>query len=88
MIEVTKNEENKIYYKCDCGTRGFCLIKPQEEDAAIVVDIQCPDCSHIERMVLLQYSSEANRKRLLEKLDEVDLSWTSVLETEVLVDEK
>lgn len=86
MIKATGNEENKIYYECDCGTKGYCLIKPQEEDAAIVIDIQCPNCSQIERMVLLQYSSDENKERLLERLDEADLSWTSVLETEVVDD--
>jgi hypothetical protein len=87
MIKATGNEDNKIHYECDCGTKGYCLIKPQEEDAAIVVDIKCPNCAQIERMVLLQYSSDENKEKLLEKLDEVDLSWTSVLETEILDDE-
>lgn len=84
MIKATGNEENKIHYKCDCGTKGFCLIKPQEEDAAIVLDIKCPNCAQIERMVLLQYSSEENKKKLMENLNEVDLSWSSTLKSEVL----
>lgn len=83
-IKVTGNEGSKIMYACDCGTEGFCLIKPQEEDAAIVVDVKCPNCAQIERMVLLQYSSEENRKKLEENLKDVDLSWSSVLENEVV----
>lgn len=86
MIKVKDNTENKIRYKCDCGTNGVCLIKPQDEDAAIVVDIKCPNCGQIERMVLLQYSSEENKKKLLDNLDKIDLSWSSVLENEVLED--
>lgn len=84
MIKVTGNEENKIHYECDCGIKGFCLIKPQEEDAAIVIDVKCPNCAQIERMVLLQYSSEENREKLLKNLDEMDLSWSSILENEVV----
>ncbi len=84
MIRVTKNEGSKIYYECDCKTKGFCLIKPQDEDAAIVIDVNCPNCAQIERMVLLQYSSDENKQKLLENLNEVDLSWSSILENEVL----
>jgi len=84
MIRATGNEDNKITYECDCGTKGFCLIKPQPEDAAIVLDIKCPNCAQIERMVLLQYSTEENKEKLMKNLDEVDLSWSSILENEVL----
>lgn len=84
MIKATGNEENKISYECDCGIKGFCLIKPQEEDAAIVIDIKCPNCAQIERMVLLQYSSEGNKEKLLKNLDKMDLSWSSILENEVV----
>lgn len=84
MIHVTKVEENTIYYKCDCGTKGLCTVKPQEEDAAIVVDVRCPNCSEIERMVLLQYSSEENKDKLEKNLDEVDFAWSSIIENKVL----
>lgn len=79
MIHVTGNEENTVYYKCDCGTKGFCMIKPQEEDTAIIVDVKCPNCEDIERIVLLQYSSEENRERILDNLNEADFSWAPTL---------
>jgi len=84
MIHVTRNEGSTIYYKCDCGTKGFCTIKPQEEDAAIVVDIRCPNCSEIERMVLLQYSSEENREILEKSLNETEFAWSSIIENKEL----
>ena len=87
MIHVTGNKENTIYYKCDCGTKGFCMIKPQEEDAAIVIDIRCPNCSEIERMVLLQYSSEENRKILEKNLNDTEFAWSSIIENKVLDEE-
>lgn len=88
MIRVTGNEDSKIYYECDCGTSGFCLVKEQDQDAAVVLDVECPHCSHVERMVLLQYSSEENKKKLLENLNEMDLSWSFVLENEVVEGEE
>lgn len=79
MIHVTGNEENTIFYECDCGTKGFCMIKPHETDAAIVIDVKCPTCDAIERIVLLQYSSDEYKKEMLDKLDETELSWSPVL---------
>lgn len=79
MIHVTGNDENTIKYRCDCGTKGFCMIKPQEEDAAIIIDVKCPNCEEIERIVLLQYSSEENREKILDNLNEADFSWSPTL---------
>lgn len=78
MIHVIENKENTVFYECDCGTKGFCMIKPQEKDAAIVINVECPNCEAIECIVLLQYSSEKSRKKLLDDLNETELSWSSI----------
>lgn len=84
MIKVTGNNGNTIYYKCDCGTKGFCTIKPVKKDAAIVIDVTCPSCSEIERVVVLQYSSEENKEKILKNLNESDLTWTPVIDNDSL----
>lgn len=73
MIQVKNNKDNTLFYDCSCGTNGFCVVKPQEEDVIIIVDVQCPICGDIERVVLLQYSSEENKKKALTNLNELDL---------------
>lgn len=83
MINVVGNENNIINYSCDCGTKGFCTIKPYKEDAALVVDIKCPNCSEIERIVVLQYSSEENKKEILENLNNTEFKWSSMVGQEM-----
>jgi hypothetical protein len=75
MIKVVKNDNNIIHYECSCGTKGMCTVKPADDDAAIVIDVKCPHCSDTERMVVVQFSSEENRKKLVDNLNEQDLSW-------------
>lgn len=84
MIKVNKKVSNKIYYECDCGTKGMCTMKPAEEDAAIVIDLRCPFCFEAERITLLQYSSEESKTRLLEDLNSVDLSWVPTFNEEII----
>lgn len=79
MIEILNNESNKIYYKCDCGAKGFYTIKPLKKDAVLVIDIKCPLCMDVERVVILQYSSEESKKKFLENSNESDLSWTPII---------
>lgn len=54
------------------------MVKPQEDDAVIVVDVQCPSCGDIERVILLQYSSEENKEKVLSNLNESDLDWVYI----------
>lgn len=88
MIHVTNNKENTIKYKCECGTRGFCTIKPYKEDAALVVDIKCPNCSQVERIVMLQYSSEENKKKILENLNNTEFKWSHMVGTDMSGDDE
>jgi len=88
MVNVFKNAGNTIYYKCDCGTVGRCMIKPLNKGATIVVDICCAVCSSTERVTLLQYSSNKEKEKLLEDLNEAELSWTLILSNEVVKEEQ
>lgn len=84
MIKVNKQERNTIYYACDCGAKGMCSFKPMDRDAAIVIDLKCPVCQETERMTLLQYSTEENKKKILENLQNTDLSWVPSFNEEIL----
>lgn len=79
MINVTGNDKNTINYSCDCGATGFCTIKPMEKEAAIVIDVRCPLCFEVERIVMVQYREEKTKRRLEKSLNEIDLSWSSTL---------
>jgi hypothetical protein len=55
-----------------------------DEDAAIVIDLKCLGCSGTERLMLLQYSDEESKKKILDNLNEVELSWVPSFNEEVL----
>ncbi len=74
MVKILDNKDNVISYECDCGVRGKCMVKPQKNGAAIVVDVRCPVCLSVERIVLLQYKSDEEKS----KIKDGDLSWSSV----------
>lgn len=73
MLTVLGNKGYVIFYTCDCGVSGKCIIKPLSEGGAIVVDIRCPLCSAKERIKLLRDGSD----------DDGDFSWACVLYNEV-----
>lgn len=84
MIKILKQEHNTIYYTCTgCGSKGMCSFKPMDRDAAIVIDIKCPACSDVERVTLLQYSSDEAKEKLLDNLNNVDLSWVPTFNEEM-----
>jgi hypothetical protein len=84
MVRIEGNEGNTIYYSCDCGTKGKCMVKPVGESKAILIDIGCPICYTRERAVLLQYDTDEERDRLMENLNEEELSWSLIMSNEVL----
>jgi len=74
---------NYIFYWSGRSTNNpyfFYTIKPLKKDAVLVIDIKCPLCNDIERVVILQYSSEESRKKFLESPDELDLNWTPIID--------
>lgn len=83
MIKITKQENNAIYYECDCGAKGMCSFKPLKKEAAIVINIDCPVCRETERITLLQYSSEESKENLLNTLNDIDLSWVPTFTEEI-----
>ena len=80
MITIEGNEANTIRYSCDCGIKGECILKPQSGNRIIIVDIICPHCEDKERVKIIQYDTEENKK-LLEK--KMDLSWSVILENRI-----
>jgi hypothetical protein len=83
MVKILKNEGNIILYECDCGVKGKCMVKPVEEDAAIVVDVKCPLCLDVKRVVLTQYASDENGQKLKNSLNEAPLSWSPVISNKI-----
>ena len=74
MIRVKGNKDCTIYYDCDCGVKGRCMVKPLSEERAMIVDIRCPLCLATERIKL--------SPQVL-KVDEDELSWACVIYNEV-----
>lgn len=72
MLKVLRNEGNKVFYKCDCGIKGKCIIKPLGKAGDIVLDIRCPVCEATERVQILQGHNE-----------EGDFTWACVLLNEI-----
>lgn len=88
MINILKQEMNTVLYSCDCGAKGKCSFKPLDRDAAIVIDLRCPACQETERITLLQYKTESNRQRILDNIENIDLSWVPYINEEMLYDEE
>jgi len=60
------------------------MIKPLDNDAAIVVDVRCPICLEVKRVVLTQYGSEENKKEIIDNLDKGDLSWSLIISNDII----
>ena len=73
MIKILGHKDDTIYYKCDCGVKGQCMVKPLSYKKAIIVDIKCPICMATER-IKLQASEDVNSN---------ELSWACVIYNEV-----
>ena len=83
MLNIIENKYNTIYYKCDCGTKGVCSVKPLDHDATIVIVLKCPACGDAEKITLLQYSSDEIKDALIKNLNDSDFSWSPYLNEEV-----
>jgi len=77
------NKNNIVYYTCDCGASGTCVIKPAKKDSAIVADVICPHCEEGERVLIAQYSSDDSRKSILKDINTMDLEWSLLLNYEI-----
>jgi len=70
MIRIIGNDDLTVFYECDCGVKGKCMIKPLSE-GTIIADVRCPICFKVARVKMTQR-------------DESDkISWGCVIENEV-----
>lgn len=80
MIHIKEVKKYIIEYKCDCGTIGECMFKPpEEEDALILTDIQCPMCGEVESIEILKHSSNEE----VVNLEDIDLHWPIIIENRI-----
>jgi len=70
MVKVTGNDGLTVFYECDCGVKGKCMIKPLSEEGIMITDITCPICLTKERIKMTQDDSD-------------ELSWGCVIYNEV-----
>jgi hypothetical protein len=84
MIEIIGNKDNKIYYECDCGAKGFYTIKLSKEDALLVIDITCPLCLDSTRFTISQYSSEDGRNKFSKELNEMEMEWPLIMDNDLI----
>jgi hypothetical protein len=72
MITIKGTGENTVFYKCNCGIEGQCLVKPLS-NGPCVVNIKCPICSATTQVTLTNDSESAK-----------DMSWACVVKNEIL----
>ena len=75
MIEINGNKGNTIYYSCECGTKGRCLIKPLGQGDAILVDVRCATCDSSERVTLVESDKVT---------DNSIMTWSLVLTNDII----
>lgn len=75
MIEIIGNKNYTVFYKCDCGVAGRCMVKPLSEEGTIITNITCPVCGVVERVKLEQREEEEG--------DSTKFSWAVVIYNEV-----
>ena len=80
MVKITGNNNNTIYYECDCGVKGRCLIRPLGKGDTIVIDLECVNCKDMERLVLTQ---EINKDVSSEELS---MAWSLVLTNDLIIE--
>ena len=74
MIEIIGNKDYTVYYRCDCGVAGQCIVKPLSEEGTIITNITCPVCRVVERVKLEQREG---------KVDSSKFSWAVVVYNEI-----
>lgn len=83
-MRITKNEGNTIFYSCDCGTKGKCMIKPLGKSDTLVMNLSCAMCDQTEKVVFVQYETEEDKELLMKNLNDAELSWSLVLSNEII----
>lgn len=72
MLKV-KTFSNKIidYFCDDCFVNGKCLVKPQDKNATIVLDLECPSCG------------QSTRLKLEQSKDSNDCTWAVIIDNDL-----
>jgi len=78
MIEIIENDGCTVHYKCSCGIRGRCMIKPLESEGMVIVNITCPLCYDTERVKLVQYEEDKE-----DAMSTGKITWACVLHNEI-----
>ncbi len=78
MIEIIGNNGCTVHYRCSCGVKGKCMIKPLEAEGMVIVNITCPLCYNTERVKLVQYEEDKE-----EAMNTKKISWACVLYNEI-----
>lgn len=85
MITITEQKDNALYYECDCGSKGVCVLKHSKKATAVIVaDVICKGCGQAERLTILRYDSEERKRALLADFGNVDLSWVPFFNEEIM----
>lgn len=75
MIKIIGNKDHTIYYECDCGVKGRCMVKPLSREKPMIVDVRCPVCMDAERVKLLPGQVVTN--------EDGEFSWACVIYNEI-----
>ena len=77
MINIIGNKDYTVYYRCDCGVGGRCMIKPLSKKGTIITTVTCPVCKTNEQVKLVQYEKDRG------EVDSTVFSWAVVVYNEV-----
>ncbi len=78
MIEIIGNNGCTVHYKCSCGIKGRCMIKPLESEGMVIANITCPLCYATERVKLVQYEEDKE-----DAISTKKITWACVLHNEI-----
>jgi len=78
MIEILGNDGFTVNYKCSCGIKGKCMLKPPETGSVIISNITCPLCGATERVKIVQYEKDKE-----DALATKEITWTCVIYNEI-----
>ena len=76
MIEIEGSKGNIIYYSCECGAKGRCMIKPLGHGDAILVDVTCAICDSSQRVTLVEEGDIMS--------DNSSMAWSLVLTNDII----
>lgn len=76
MIEIEGSKGNIIYYSCECGAKGRCMIKPLGHGDTILVDVSCAMCASSERVTLVEEGAIVSENS--------SMAWSLILTNDII----